>query len=75
MNNIYRKSCCDINEQEIIGLINEITVNYLSVDLILYNQIMIENLLKDYHWNNVKLKDINNNEDIIKLRNLLKKPV
>ena len=74
-NNIYRKSCCDINEQEIIGLINEITVNYLSVDLILYNQIMIENLLKDYHWNNVKLKDINNNEDIIKLRNLLKKPV
>ena len=75
MNNIYNKSCCKLNEQEIIGLINEITVNYLSIDLILYNQIMIENILKDYHWNDAKLKDINNNEDIIKLRNLLKKPV
>ena len=75
LNNIYNKSCCDINEQEIIGLINEITVKYLSIDLILYNQIMIENILKDYHWNDAKLKDINNNEDLIKLRNLLKKPV
>ena len=75
LNNIYNKSCCKLNEQEIIGLINKITVNYLSIDLILYNQIMIENILKDYHWNDVKLKDINNNENIIKLRNLLKKPV
>ena len=75
MNNIYNKSCCEINEQEIIGLINEITAKYLSIDLILYNQIMIENLFKDYHWNETKLNDFNNNEDIIKLMNLLKKPV
>ena len=37
LNNIYNKSCCEINEQEIIGLINEITAKYLSIDLVLYN--------------------------------------
>ena len=45
-------------------------MRYLSLDSILYNQIMIENLFIDYHWNNSLLNNIKNNELIIKLKTL-----
>ena len=45
--------------------------NYLSVESILYNQIMLENLLKDYNWNNRELNNIDNNEFIIKLKKMI----
>ena len=44
--------------------------NYLSVESILYNQIMLENLFKDYNWNNQELNNIDNNEFIIKLKKM-----
>ena len=46
-------------------------MKYLSIDSILYNQIMIENLIKDYNWNNSLLNNINNNELILKLKTLI----
>ena len=68
-NNIYCKKFHKI-KQEIINLYNEISCKYLSVDTIIYNQMMLENLFKDYKWNNPSLNSIENNELVIKLKNL-----
>ena len=67
LNNFYCKKCTKYNAQEIIRICNEIMTNYLSVESILYNQIMLENLFKDYKWNNDELNDIGNNKLIINL--------
>jgi hypothetical protein len=61
-NNIYFKKCCSSNKQDLLSTCNEIVSKYNSVDYILYNLIKLENLLKDYKWNNPKLNDIQNNE-------------
>ena len=58
-------------QQDIIEICNTINMKYLSVNSLLYNQIMIENLLKDYNWNNSSLNNIKNNELILKLQNLI----
>jgi len=68
-NNIYCKCCKKRRNQEIINMTNDILYNYLSIDSLLYNQIKLENLLKDYKWNNKSLNDIQNNKMIIKLKN------
>ena len=68
-NNIYFKCCKKRRNQEIINMTNDILYNYLSIDSLLYNQIKLENLLKDYKWNNKSLNDIQNNKMIIKLKN------
>ena len=70
-NNIYCKNCNKFYEQEIIRICNETMSNYLSVESILYNQIMLENLFKDYSWNNRELNNIDNNEFIIKLKKMI----
>ena len=63
---------CVKNEKKskIIESCYEICSKYLSIDLILQNQIMLENLFKDYKWNNPELKKIESNEFIIKLNNI-----
>lgn len=43
---------------------------YLSIDSLLFNQINIENLLKDYKWNNPLLNKVQNNQMIVKLNNI-----
>ena len=68
-NNIYCKRFHKI-KQDIINVYNEISAKYFSVDTIIYNQIKLENLFKDYKWNNSSLNSIKNNELIIKLKNL-----
>ena len=55
-------------KQEFLYVCNEILHKYISIDYILYNQIKLENLLKDYKWNNPKLSKIENNELIIELK-------
>ena len=52
-----------------ISISNEILHKYFSVEKILYNQIMIDNLMKDYEWKNRELKKIKNNELFIRLKN------
>ena len=68
-NNIYSKCCKKNKKQETINTINNIINKYLSVDYLLYNQILLENLLKDYKWNNQILNRIQNNKMIMKLKN------
>ena len=43
---------------------------YTSIDIILYHQMKLENLLEDYKWNNPELNNIDKNEIILKLREL-----
>ena len=69
-NNMYSKCCKNIN-QEIINKCNEIVSKYYSIEHILYNQIKLENLFKDYKWNNPALNNYENNELIIDLKNLI----
>ena len=69
-NNLYSKCCKKIKKQEIINTTNEIIYKYISIDSLLYNQIKLENLFKDYKWNNKSLNNIHNNKMIIKLKNL-----
>jgi hypothetical protein len=71
LNNIYCKSCNKFKDQEIIRICNEIIANYLSVESLLYNQILMENIIKDYNWNNQQLNSLDNIELIIKLKELL----
>ena len=61
-NNIYCKKCCETKKQEIISKCNEIVLKFNSIDYILYNQIKLENLFKDYKWNNPELNNIKNNK-------------
>ena len=71
INNIYTKKCCGSNKQDIISACNEIILKLYSVDHILHNIIMLENLFKDYKWNDPNLKGIENNEMIKKLKSLI----
>ena len=61
LNNLY---CClkKCNSQKIIHLCNKIICKYSSLDSLVRNQILLENLLKDYKWNNPSLNNIENND-------------
>ena len=61
-NNCYKKKCCFSRNQELITICNEIVKHYNSIDLIIYNQLILENLFKDYKWNDPKLNTILNNK-------------
>ena len=70
-NNIYTKKCCSSNKQEIIAACNKIILKYYSIEHILQDIIILENLLKDYKWNDPNLNDIQNNEMIKNLNSLI----
>ena len=57
-----------MNRQDIICSCNGIASKYYTIEDIIYNQMRLENLFKDYKWNNLELNNINNNESIIKLK-------
>ena len=64
--------CCKNNKtQKCISTCNEIREKYYSIENILYNQLMMENLLKDYKWNNPDLKFIKNIQLIDKLNYII----
>ena len=50
-NTIYMEKCCRFKRQKIIVDCNEIILKYYSIENILYNQFLFENLIKDYKWN------------------------
>ena len=70
-NNFYSNKTCKNIRQKIIAKYNDLITKYYSIETIVFNQIKMENLLKDYKWNNPDLADINNNELIIQLNNLI----
>ena len=67
LNNIYCKRKKRMKEQNVIDICNNILCKYISIDVILCNQIIFENLLKDYKWNDNDLKNIGNNSLVKKL--------
>ena len=72
-NNFYSKCCKRMNRQDIICSCNGIVSKYYTIEDIIYNQMRLENLFKDYKWNNPELNNINNNESIIKLKSYYEK--
>ena len=64
--------CCKKQKpQKIIHMCNEIVYKYSSVDNLKKNQILIENFLKDYKWNDPSLNNIENNNLFIQLKTYL----
>lgn len=57
-----------IKGKETLTICRDIYSKYTSIELLLYNQIMFENLLKDYKWNDPNYNNIGKNEFIIKLK-------
>ena len=69
--NLFSCCCKNNNAQKCITTCNEIREKYYSIENILYNQLMMENLLKDYKWNNPDLKFIKNIQLIDKLNYII----
>ena len=67
LNNIY---CClkKKKSQKIIHKCNQIVEKYASIDILIKNQILIENFLKDYKWNDPDLNNVENNKLFKKLK-------
>ncbi len=70
-NNIYCNCCKRIKKQEIINTCNNIVLKYTSIDSIIFYQMQLQNLLKDYKWNDNKLNNLENHYSIILLKNLI----
>ena len=68
---LYDGKCCKLSIKELIKKCNEIISKYYSIEHIIYNQIKLENILKDYRWNNPQLNNFGNNELIEQLKNLI----
>ena len=68
LNIFYCKKCGKNNKQEIIRICNELVTKYFSVESLLYNQIMLNNLFKDYKWNHQELNNIESNVLISKIK-------
>ena len=70
LNNLY---CCFKKKisQKLIHICNKIVYKYAAIDLIIKNQILIENFMKDYKWNDPGLNNIENNDLFIKLKTYL----
>ena len=68
---IYFKICKRRKNQEIINICDKLIFKYASIDYVLYNLMKLENLFKDYKWNNPELNNIKNNEIIKELLQIL----
>ena len=71
--NFFYCKCCKKNKiQANITMCNNIIKKYYSIENLIYNQFMLENLLQDYKWNNPDLNSIKNIELIYKLKQMIK---
>ena len=70
-NNLYFDKCRKFKSQETLHICNKILLKYMSIESILYNQMKLENLFKDYNWNNPILNNIEKNDLINKLKTLI----
>ena len=70
-NNLYFQNCCyKYRKQEFLHICDEILLKYMSFESILYHQMVLENMLKDYKWNQPILYNIETNELLDKLKNI-----
>ena len=72
LNNIYCDNFCYKKNQILISKCNEIITKYFSIENIILNQIKMENLLKDYKWNDQKLNTLENIELLKNLKIFVK---
>lgn len=70
-NETYDRRCCKIERRKLIQKCNEIVSKYYSIECVVEYLIKLENLLKDYRWNNPGLNNLENNELILDLKNLI----
>ena len=70
-NNFYSDNCCKTSPtQEVLSACNDIITKYYSIDAVIYNQLRLENLFRDYKWNNPKLNNITNNDLISQIKTI-----
>ena len=72
-NPFYKRGICSHKHQEILCECNSVILKYFSIENILYNQILLENLFEDYKWNNPYLKNILNNNSLNYFKNIIEK--
>ena len=70
-NEIYDGRCGKLKKRHLIQKCNEIVSKYYSIECVVSYLIKLENLLKDYRWNNPGLNNLENNELILDLKNLI----
>ena len=70
-NEIYDGRCGKLEKRHLIQKCNEIVSKYYSIECVVSYLIKLENLLKDYRWNNPGLNNLENNELILDLKNLI----
>ena len=71
INHFYCEKCCKENKkQSLISSCNDIISKYYTVEDIIYNQIKLENLFKDYKWNDPSLNSIDSNEYITQIKKI-----
>ena len=69
-NNVYGDCCKPSTTQGIISSCNDLISKYYSIDAVIYNQLRLENLFRDYKWNNPQLNSIGNNDIMAQIKAL-----
>ena len=70
LNSFYSECFKFQKEHKVLEICGDVLAKYSSIELLLYNQILFENLIKDYKWNNPELRNVENNELLFKLKNI-----
>ena len=70
-NEVYDGRCGRLEKRKLIEKCNEIVSKYYSIECVVSYLIKLENLLKDYRWNNPGLNNLDNNELISDLKNII----
>ena len=69
-NNVYFDCCKPSTTQGVISACNDLISKYYSIDAVIYNQLRLENLFRDYKWNNPQLNSIGNNDILAQIKAL-----
>jgi hypothetical protein len=69
-NNVYFDCCKPSTTQGVISACNDLISKYYSIDAVIYNQLRLENLFRDYKWNNPQLNSIGNNDILSQIKAL-----
>ena len=70
-NEMYGGRCGNLDKRKLIEKCNEIVSRYYSIECVVSYLMKLENLLKDYRWNNPRLNNLDNIELILDLKNLI----
>ena len=63
----YSKCCGYSKKHSLIDSYNNIITKYMTFDNLFYNQIRLENLLKDYKWNDPQYEFKEKNDSLLEL--------